>query len=193
MSIQPLQCQVKTLICAAPGYTSCSVFAPAPDSRAVVLGCDVSDLQNPNSSPVFQLQSGRNRKRRHSARFERASFAGKAAVFDLPIRKSGNYGLKLIINGSVYDTWDFTVNRDVAADTGVKAGQSPAYAKGNFSVSVEGIQTTDAFMQYDDVLMMALNDAVQKELNHMAGHDDFIQISSGHVVIQFDLSAAGSG
>ena len=32
----------------------------------------------------------------------------------------------------------------------------------------------------------------KKELNHMAGHDDFIQISSGHVVKQFDLSAAGA-
>ncbi len=173
------------------GYTSCSVFAPGQTPAAVVLGCDVSDLQNPNSSQVFQLQVVETASGAILQDLSGQVFAGKAAVFDLPIRKSGNYRLKLIINGSVYDTWDFTVNRDVAANTGVKAGQSPAYAKGNFSVSVEGIQT-DAFMQYDDVPMMALNDAVQKELNHMAGHDDFIQISSGHVVIQFDLSAAGA-
>ena len=109
---------------------------------------------------------------------------------NLPIRKSGDYRLKLIINDSVYDTWDFTVNREIPADAASATAPPPVYAKGNFSTSIEGPENTDAFNQYDDSLMQAFNEAVLKEYAN-ASHDSFAQIPPGHVVVQFELSETG--
>jgi len=105
-------------------------------------------------------------------------------------RKSGDYQLKLIINDSVYDTWDFTVNREVPAIAASAAVPPSVYAKGNFSTSIEGLETTDAFNQYDDYLLQAFNDAVQKEYANVS-HDDFAQVPPGRVIVQFDLSENG--
>jgi len=118
------------------------------------------------------------------------AYAGRAAIFNLPIRKSGNYQLKLIMDGSVADTWDFSVVRNVPASTLSAAGQPPVYAQGNFSAGIEGVQTTDAFMQYDDSLLQYILNAVNREFVK-ADRDDFAQVPPGKVIVRFDLSETG--
>jgi hypothetical protein len=172
----------------ASGYTSCKTFGPSQTPAAVVVGYGFDDGVNRDRPQEFDLQLIEVTSGTVIHTTSGSAFAGKAAVIDLPIRKSGNYRLKLIINNSVYDTWDFTVNREAPADTASVAAQPPAYAKGMFGTSIEEIP--DAFSQYDDSLMQALNDVIQKE-SAAANHDIFAQIPPGRVVIQFDLNDTG--
>jgi hypothetical protein len=171
------------------GYASCRIFSSGQVPAAVVTGFGYYDGSF-NRGQDYQLQLVESASGGILQTFSGLVYAGKANVVALPIRKTGKYQLRLIINGSVYDTWDFEVDREASAATGTAGSQSPAYAKGNFSASVAGLQNTDAFNDYDDSLLQALNDAVQKELDH-ANRDDFAQTPAGHIVIQFDLSAAG--
>jgi hypothetical protein len=172
----------------ASGYTSYKFFGPSQTPAAVVVGYGFYDGPNNNRSQEFDLEVVEVASGTVILNSSGSAFAGKAAVINLPIRKSGNYRLKLIINNSVYDTWDFTVNREVPADVASTATQPPAYAKGIFSTRIEEIP--DAFSQYDDYLLQALNDAVEKQMASV-NHDDFAQIQPGNVLIQFDLSEPG--
>jgi hypothetical protein len=173
----------------ASGYTSCKTFGPGQTPAAVVVGYGYWEgtYNRPQAFnlEVVEVTSGTVVLNRSGN-----ALAGKAEYINLPIRKSGDYQLKLIINDSVYDTWDFTVNREVPADAASAAAQPRVYAKGNFSTSIEGLETSDAFNQYDDSLLQAFNDAVQKEYAN-ANHDDFAQVTPGRVVVQFDLSETG--
>ena len=173
----------------ASGYTSCKTFGPGQTPAAVVVGYGYWDGAN-NRPQAFNLEVVEVTSGTVILNRSGNALAGKAEYINLPIRKSGDYQLKLIINDSVADTWDFRVNREVPADAVSATAQPPVYAKGNFSTSIEGLATTDAFNQYDDSLLQALNDAVQKEYAN-ANHDDFAQIPPGHVVVQFDLSETG--
>jgi len=141
-------------------------------------------------SAGVQPGSRRGHQRHGHPQPQRQCIGHKAEIIDLPIRKSGDYQLKLIINDSIADTWDFTVNREIPADTVSATATPQVYAKGNFSTRIEGLETTDAFNQYDDTLMQAFNDAVQKEYAN-ANQDDFAQIPPGHVVVRFDLNENG--
>jgi hypothetical protein len=171
------------------GYTSCKTFGPGQTPAAVVVGYGYWDGTY-NRPQAFNLEVVEAASGTIILNRSGNALAGKAEYFNLPIRKSGNYQLKLIINDSVYDAWDFTVNREVPADAVSVAAPPPVYAKGNFSTSIEGLATTDAFNQYDDSLAQAFNDAVQKDYAN-ANHDDFAQIQPGHVVVWFDLSETG--
>lgn len=173
----------------ASGYTSCKTFGPGQTPAAVVVGYGYWDGAN-NRPQAFNLEVVEVTSGTVIINSSGNALAGKAEYINLPIRKSGNYQLKLIINDSVADTWNFTVNREVPADAVSTAGQPQVYAKGNFSTSIEGLETTDAFNQYDDSLLQAFNDAVQKEYVN-ANHDDFAQAPPGHVIVQFDLSETG--
>jgi len=167
------------------GYTSCKSFSPGQTPAAVVVGYGYMDGGNNHPQPfILNLVEAASGSVIHSMNGN--AFAGKATVFDLPIRKSGDYRLNLIINGSVYDGWDFTVSRETSGGT---ASTSPsAYAKGIFSAAIEGIP--DAFIQYDDYFLQALNDAVGKE--YASGNNaGFAQLPAGQVVIQFDLNELG--
>jgi hypothetical protein len=167
------------------GYTSCKTFGPGQTPAAVVVGYGYLDGGNNHPQPfTLNIVEAASGTVIHSLNGN--AFAYKAAVFDLPIRKSGDYRLNLIINDSVYDTWDFTVNRETSAGTGLTS--PPVYAKGNFSASIEGIP--EAFTKYDDYLLQALTDAVNKEYAN-GNHADFAQLPAGQVVVQFDLNEAG--
>jgi len=173
----------------ASGYTSCKTFGPGQTPAAAVVGYGYGE-SNDSHPQAFNLEAVEVASSTVIFNINGNALAGKAAIIDLPIRKSGDYQLKLIINGSVADTWDFTVNREVPADSAAASTQPPAYAKGSFSNSIEAPENTDAFNQYDDSLMQAFNDAVQKEYAN-ANHNDFVQIPPGRVVVQFDLSETG--
>ena len=178
----------------ASGYASCNVFGPGQTPAAVILGSGTADTPDPqglNYTEAYKLQLIEVASGDVIQNLSGQVDSSKVDILDLPIRKSGKYQLKLIINGSVYDTWDFTVNRNDSANSNPGSGQTTAYAKGNFSVSIEAMQSTDAFNQYDDTLMLALNDAVQRELSRMTSLEDFAQIPAGQVVVQFDLNATG--
>jgi hypothetical protein len=98
--------------------------------------------------------------------------------------------LKLIMNGSVADTWGFSVTRNVPAGTLSPTGQPPVYAKGDFSASIPPEQTTDAFMDYDNTLLLYILNDVEREF-FKADHDDFAQVPPGKVVVRFDLNETG--
>jgi hypothetical protein len=172
----------------ASGYTSYKTFGPSQTPAAVIVGYGFDDGPNNNRSQEFDLQVVETGSGAVILNSSGSAFAGKAAVINLPIRKSGNYRLNLIINNSVYDTWDFTVNREAPPDTGSTAVLPPTYAKGMFSTSIEEIP--DVFSQYDEYLLQAMNDAVEKQMAS-ANHDDFAQTPPGRVLIQFDLSETG--
>lgn len=171
----------------ASGYTSCKTFSPNQTPAAVVVGYGYWDGVN-NHPQSFSLNIVEMASGKVIYNFDGQVFAGKAAVYDLPIRKSGAYRLKLIINGSEYDTWDFTVSREAQDNAVTPAAQPAAFAKGNFSASIEGMP--DAFNQYDEYLLQAINDGTLKEYLNI-NHDDFAQLTAGHVVVQFDLSETG--
>ena len=172
----------------ASGYTSCKTFGPGQTPAAVVVGYGYWDGTY-NRPQAFNLEVVEATSGTVILNCSGNASAGKAEYINLPIRKSGNYRLKLIIKDSIYDTWDFTVNRAIPAAAASAAVPPPVYAKGNFSTSIEGLET-DAFNQYDDCLLQAFNDAVQKEYAN-ANHDNFAQIPPGRVVVRFDLSEAG--
>jgi hypothetical protein len=172
----------------ASGYNSCKLFSPAQSPAAVVTGYGYWDGGQNHPQP-FNLQLVEADSGAVIQNFSGLALAGKATVVALPIRKSGKYRLKLYINNSVYDTWDFTVSRETPADVKRVPTTAPKYARGNFSAGIES-ETIDAFNEYDEYLLDALNNAVQKELND-AKLDDFAQTSPGQVVVRFELNASG--
>lgn len=171
------------------GYVSRNTFGLGQTPAAVVVGYGFWDGNNNQPQP-FDLELDEAATGAVVFKASGDAYLDKAAIFNLPIRKSGDYHLKLIMSGSVADTWDFSVTRNVPADIPSATGQPPVYAQGNFSASIEPVQTTDVFMDYDDTLMQYLLNSVQRELVG-ASHDDFAQVPPGQVVIQFDLSETG--
>jgi hypothetical protein len=122
--------------------------------------------------------------------FNHEVHAGKAAVVALPIRKSGDYRLELIIQGATADIWDFSVKRAASTDA-VLDGASPAsYAKGEFSAGMENYKLLDEFKEYDSSFLWSLNVAIYHEYKR-ANPNDFAQMPAGRVVIGFDLNATG--
>jgi len=176
----------KNLDMPASGYISCKTFSPGQTPAAVVVGYGYSDGEN-GRPLVFNLELTEIATGTILANLDGSAYAGKAAVFDLPIRKSGDYRLRLLANSSVFDTWDFKVNRETSVDTNSPA-PALVYAKGNFSASLAG--TTDAFTDYDEYLLEAINYSVQKAYAD-ADSSSFVQIPVGQVVIQFKQSDTG--
>ena len=171
------------------GYISRNAFGPDQTPAAVVVGYGFWDGSN-NQPQVFDLELDETATGAMVFKSSGDAYYGRAAIFNLPIRKSGNYHLKLILNGSVGDTWDFSVCRVVPADAPSATAPPPVYAQGNFSASIEGVKTTDTFMQYDDKLLQYLLNGVQRKYAG-AKRDDFAQVPSGQIVIQFELSKTG--
>ncbi|MEI7730244.1 MAG: hypothetical protein WCO56_11770 [Verrucomicrobiota bacterium] len=172
------------------GYVSCKIFGPNQTPAAVVVGYGywaggfnrpqafILELVEASSGTVLGNMTG-------------SSLAGKAAVFKLPIRKSGDYKLKLIINQSVYDTWDFSVNREMPADNVADILKPQVYAKGNLSVGIESSKGERDFAAYDSLLIHAMMEAVHKEAEKN-NPDLFVQLPPGKVMIQCDLDEIGS-
>ena len=171
----------------ASGYTSYKTFGPGQTPAAVVVGYGFWDgsYNHPQDFNLEVVEAGSGTA---ILNLSGSVFAGKAAVFKLPIRRSGDYRLKLVMNGSVYDSWDFRVNREGAGSEMTNTVAAPVYAKGNFSVSMVGMP--DAFATYDEYLLQALTDEVSKDAVE-ADREAFAQLPAGQVVVQFDLSETG--
>jgi hypothetical protein len=170
------------------GYQACRTFSHGIMPAAVVTGYGYYDgtYNHPQS---FTLQVVEAATGTIIITEDGEAYYGKAAVIDLPVRKSGNYHLKLLMNHSVYDTWDFTVSGDSEGSV-ASNGKPPAYATGNFTVSIDPSSLNDAFTQYDETFDMDLVNAAAKE----AGNSDrsiFSQIPPGKVVIRFNLDDKG--
>lgn len=170
-------------------YHSHNTFGPEQKPAAVVVG--YGNWNNGiNQAERFDLELDEAATGAVVFKSNGDAYAGRAAIFNLPIRKSGDYQLKLIMNGSVADTWGFSVTRNVPASTPFPTGQPPVYAEGNFSASIPPVQTTDAFMEYDDTLLQYILNDVEREF-FKADHDDFVQVPPGKVIVRFDLSDTG--
>ena len=171
------------------GYHSRNTFGPDQKPAAVVVGYG-SWFDGNNQPQPFDLELDEVATGAVVFKSSGDAYAGRAAIFNLPIRKSGDYQLKLILNGSVADTWDFSVTRNVPVSTLSATGQPPVYAQGGFSASIPPVQTTDAFMEYDDTLVQYILNAVERKF-FKADHDDFAQVPPGKVIVRFDLSETG--
>jgi hypothetical protein len=171
----------------ATGYTSCKIFGPSQTPAAVVVGYGYWDGSY-NHPQDFKLEVVEVASGTVILNLNGNVYAGKATYVNLPIRKSGDYRLRLVVNGSVYDTWDFTVNREGAGGETPTTAAKPEYARGDFSASI--VNTPDAFVTYDEYLLQALTDALLKEKRN-SSQDAFAQTPAGEVVVQFDLSEAG--
>ena len=121
------------------------------------------------------------------------AYHGKSVVYDLPIQKSGNYRLKLIMRDSVYDTWDFTVNASDAADdsaAGNATNGTPGKKQWRFHFRIDRTPSNDTFAEYDKPFINDLGDATLVEANN-SDPKIFSQAPAGKVVIQFNLDPKG--
>jgi hypothetical protein len=171
-------------------YTGCKVFGPGQTPAAVVVGYGYWDghfnhpqpfdleLIEAASGKVIFTQSGN-------------SLADRAAVVQLPIRKSGDYKLKLIIKNSVYDTWDFTVKREATGGDAADMAKPTAYATGAFGVDLKAANMDDIFSQYDESLIQSIMAALQEE-SRKSNRDIFAQVLPGQIVVRFDLLETGT-
>ncbi len=98
----------------ASGYRSCKTFGPGQTPAAVVAGYGLWN-GNENFPQSFTMQLIEARTRRLLFARDSVLTEGKLAVMPLAIHQAGDYKLKLLINGFVQDTWDFTVKGNSAA------------------------------------------------------------------------------
>jgi hypothetical protein len=173
----------------AASYQQYHTFGYGMTPAAVVVGYGVDDGFNNRPQP-FTLQVVETATGTVIATRGGEDFWGKASVIDLPVRKSGSYQVKLIINRSVYDTWDFTIAGDAPTDSTNNAAKPPAYAKGQFGISLAAAQEADVFTEYDGAMMTKLNNTAEKEFNE-AKESIFAQLPPGKVLLQFDLDQDG--
>jgi hypothetical protein len=168
-------------------YASCQAFGPGQTPAAVVAG--YGDWEGGLNRPqLFTLQLFETGSGTLLFSKDGNAYYGKVATIPLPIRKSGDYQLKLLINNTEYDTWKFTVRREAGA---VESSAAPAaYAKGRFGASLEPETYVDAFNAYDDALLEKLLNAVQKE-SATTDRSIFAQVQPGRVVIEFTLDENG--
>jgi hypothetical protein len=170
-------------------YRSCKVFGPGQTPTAVVVGYGHWNGTINHPQP-FRLQVVERAGGAVLSDSQGIEYADRAWLLNLPIRKSGDYQLKLLIDDAVYDTWDFTVARDAAAVSAGAADKKPAYAEGFFGLRFEPTPESADFTDYDASLSHALLRAVQKEASAV-DHDIFVQVEPGAVRIRFDLDDQG--
>lgn len=170
------------------GYRVCRVFNHGIMPAAVVTG--YGSFDGTYSHPQdFTLQVVETTTGTVVMTRSGEAFYGKSMVYDLPIQKTGSYRLKLIINGSVYDTWDFVVNTEETADSVTsQSSEKPGQEAGRFHFKIDRTTSDDTFTEYDKLFLNDLSDATKVE-----GSDPkiFSQAPAGKVVIQFDLDPKG--
>lgn len=168
------------------GYSSYKTFGSGQTPAAVVVGYGYWDgtYNHPQQFELQVIESATGTVIFDTSGYE---YAGKAAVIDLPIRKSGNYQLKLLANNSLYDTWDFTVDR--AGDPSKTT--SNVYAKGVFMVGLTTQEKNTNFASYNSYLLNAVIDSVGKTASQ-ADQAIFSQMPAGKVVISFQLDQSGN-
>ena len=170
-------------------YQEYHTFGYGVTPAAVVLGYGFYDGYN-NRPQAFTLQVVEAATGTVVATSGGDDFWGKAAVIELPVRKSGSYRVKLIINNSVYDTWDFAIAGDAPADGTNSTAKPSAYAKGQFGISLTAAQSPDVFGEYDGAMMDKLNRSAEKDFND-AKQSIFAQLPPGKVLVQFELDQDG--
>ncbi len=125
------------------------------------------------------------------------AFHGKSLVYDLPIEKTGNYRLKLVMAGTVYDTWDFAANTGDAVGDTVGGGASPdssgkpaGQTAWRFHFDIAPTSANAAFAEYDKLFLNDLDDACVAEADKSSAQ--FLsRAPRGKVVIQFNLDTKG--
>src|SRR5262249_10930076 len=106
---------------------------------------------------------------------------GKAKVLPLAISKSGEYKVRLLANGTEYDSYRFTVTRSAENSPGT-TGQTE-YAKGLFSVMLQVDKNSEAFRAYNEAMQNSLLQSAVKE-TRSAPIDLFVQRQPGQILFQ---------
>ena len=169
------------------GYDSYKSFGPGQTPAAVVIGYGSWDGTY-NHAQQFDLQVVEAATGAVVLETSGSEYWGRVATVDIPIRKTGDYQVKLLIDNSVSDTWDFTVDRGTF-DAAAQNAAASTYAKGVFGASL--VPGGAAFADYDAYFLDAVNNAVQRASNKAADRSIFFQVPAGKVVIQFQLDQAG--
>lgn len=171
-------------------YEKVDQFKLGEQPAAVVVGYGLYDGSRMEGQP-FNLQLVELPSGRVLGTMSGLAYYDKAATFPLRVRTSGDYQLRLLINDSVYDTWNFTIQRVVDANTNAVA---PAYARGAFGARLASDPGTGMllkFMKYDELLLQSILDQVERKKQA----DDpnlWVQIPPGRTLVQFQLDSQGN-
>lgn len=171
-------------------YQKVDQFKLGEQPAAVVVGYGLYDGSRMEGQP-FNLQLTELPSGRVLDTLSGMAYYDKAATFPLRVRTSGDYQLRLMINDSVYDTWNFTIQR--AADPDVAAA-APAYARGALSArlaSDPGTAMLMKFMKYDDLLLQSIMDQVERK-RQAADPSLWVQVLPGKTIVQFQLDSQGN-
>ena len=175
---------------AASDLVSSTNFGAGQVPEAVVVGYGFPD----GSPQPFELQVVETAGETSVFTSNGNVYAGKVALIDLPIRDTGKYQARLLINDYVQDAWDFTVTRD-ATSTNLTAAPAPASppvmadTKTDFEVVVSPWGGGDIFSDYDAALSQALTAALTEA--RKGSRDLFAEVTPGHVIIRFDMDEKG--
>jgi len=164
-----------------------STFGPDENVMVVVLG--YGDYNRPQLVRLEAVESSTK-----WALLSKECYAdyGKAIMQPLPIRLSGDYKVRLLMNGTEIDACQFTVTRTNRSGLGltVNTNSTATYAKGIFSVGAASANTSGLFDKYDDKLDYVVLNAITKEAES-ANVNLFAQRAPGKVVIQCRLDFGG--
>lgn len=142
----------------ASGYKPQSSFASNEIPAAVITGYGIYNQQQSVTLELVELQTGRSlATKEYHAVYERL------IMQPLPIRLSGDYRLKLTVNGAEHDSWDFSVTRtngSVAAQ-GVSTNAAPKYASGWLSLRIQAADPL--FANYDNQLKNLIMTALTEQ------------------------------
>lgn len=171
-------------------YLSHTAFGQGQAAAAVVVGYG-SFNNGLNQPEAFELELTEAQSGRVVLRTQGGIYAGRAAIQRLPIRKSGDYRLKLLINHTLADTWNFSVTRAPVAEHPAPAGHPSEYAQGAFGISLDPVSVSGPFSEYDRQLIQAILSSVQRQARK-EDPDIFAQVEPGQVTARVVQKESGA-
>lgn len=177
----------------AIGYQPRNTFHTGETPAAVIVGYGEYNRPQLVALDVVELRTGKSI-------FGHDYYAtyGKVVVQPLPMRISGRYQVRLIVNESVSDTCEFTVEGENSATS---SSNSPTdYANSSVSVDLsfpvenealaQTTTTNKLLTEYEKRLTYDMYLALFKEINE-AKPNPFIQRPPGSTLIRCNLNASG--
>lgn len=164
-------------------YHPQDTFGTTETPAAVIVGYGYGKFKNPQlvSLDVVELSTGRSIFKK-----DYNTVLGKAVVQPLPIRKGGKYRVRLIVNGSEQDAYDFTINIAEAPTTGTS---TDTRGRGGLSFSVQS-EGKLIFALYDQEFYRILSYRVRKQASETTPNP-LVQRAPGATTFHCRMDAQG--